>query len=356
MNAYRILISSVMDDYLKPIRKRIAEIVTKNYHVPVMAEDIVDVNIPKETIENIVNSCQAYIGVFHSRWGYIPQSDNPKKLSVTAIEFHRAKENNIPTLVLISDKEKEAELENFIKKISQFENGVWRSIYKNNDELYDLVYRGIPKLVEFIEKSSSIKNGTAIDFVSGPNKSTVKVKEVSLSDVNTILKNLQKDIDPTLLENQWIRLENIATNQRLWKIRGVWDKMNAEILDYPNKKYTMRAISILRKMIINSKKESDDSVIHSMKKYIYFSFLTKIFFDLSISDDLKIIIRDVFKTIHNEKVRFLLYWKYWKIVLQIKSDREFLKRTQVIMHDFKEISTNNRDSDRRGTDRNLKFS
>lgn len=32
-----------------------------------------------------------FIGVFHKRWGYIPKKDNPEQLSVTAIEYERAK-------------------------------------------------------------------------------------------------------------------------------------------------------------------------------------------------------------------------------------------------------------------------
>ena len=92
------------------------------------------------------------------------------------------------------------------------------------------------------------------------------------------------------------------------------------------------------KMIINSKMDLDNNVTYNMKKYCYFSYLVKIFVDLTINDDLKIILRDLFIIIYDQKVRFLIYWKYWKTLLQIKCDREFIKRTQVIMHDFKGIS------------------
>jgi hypothetical protein len=331
-----------MDDELRPVRANIAQIITKYEHVPIMAEDFIGFKTPKKIIEDKVDACDAYIGIFHYKWGSIPQSENPKKLSVTTIEFYRAKEKNMPILVLISDKEKETELENFIKDISDYENGIWRNKYKDFDELYGFVYRGIPSLVDHIEKPISITNETKIDFLYDLNDAASELKDVSELEVANILKNLQKSIDENFLENQWVRLENIAIDQRLWKVKEIWNELNLQIIYYENKKFTQRAISVLMKIIINSKRDSDNNVIYYMKKHHHFSYLIKIFFDLSINDDLKIILRDLFIDIYDQKVRFLLYWKYWKVLLQIKCEREFIKRIQVIMHDFKVISNNNK--------------
>ncbi len=43
---------------------------------------------------------------------------------------------------------------------------------------------------------------------------------------------------PKFLKIQWIRLENNAMNQQLWKVKGMWDQMNPEIISYANKKFT----------------------------------------------------------------------------------------------------------------------
>ena len=204
-----------MDYELSPVRAKVAQIITENEHVQIRAENFISFKTPKKIIEDKVDTCDAYIGIFHYKWGSIPQTDNSKKLSVTAIEFYRAKENNIPTLILISDKEKETELENFIKDISDYEKGVWRNKYKDFDELYEFVYRGIPSLIDYIENSNSIINETKIDFVYNPNDTTSKLNDVSEPVVANILKNLQKSINENFLEIQWIRLENIAVESKV---------------------------------------------------------------------------------------------------------------------------------------------
>ena len=94
-----------MNDLL-PQRKKIAQIITDSQNIPVLAEKIIDVeNTPLMTIEQAVDSCEAYIGVFHKRWGYIPKINNPEKLSISAIEFNRARTIGIPTLILDFQRE-----------------------------------------------------------------------------------------------------------------------------------------------------------------------------------------------------------------------------------------------------------
>lgn len=81
--AYKIFISSTMND-LKDLRKRVADIITESENVPIMAENIMDIGSPKEIIEQKIDNCDCYLGIFDRRWGYIPLDDNPGKLSVTA--------------------------------------------------------------------------------------------------------------------------------------------------------------------------------------------------------------------------------------------------------------------------------
>lgn len=50
-----------------------------------------DVGSPKEIIEQKIHDCDYYLGIFDRRWGYVPPDNNPEKLSVTAIEYQRAK-------------------------------------------------------------------------------------------------------------------------------------------------------------------------------------------------------------------------------------------------------------------------
>ena len=73
----------------------------------------------------------------------------PDKLSVTAIEYERAKKRNIPHLIFSSNYEKEKQLMKF-EKISDFEEGVWRVRYNDSADLINHVIRNIPKLVDGI--------------------------------------------------------------------------------------------------------------------------------------------------------------------------------------------------------------
>jgi hypothetical protein len=330
-----------MDDELKPIREKVAEIIQDFEHVPIVAENFIGLDTPKKVIEDKIDECNAYIGIFHQKWGFVPPSDNPKKLSISAIEFYRSKLNTIHTLVLISDKGKESDLEKFINKISDYENGIWRNTYKNFDELYNFVYIGIPLLIKYIEKPQPITNEIGINFESYLNDGTSELKDVSETEVINIINNLQQNIDENFSESQWIRLERIATDQRLWNFDEIWNQLNSQIVYYKNSLFTKRVIYILTKMIINSTKESDANVIYNMKKYHYHSYLARIFFDISINDDLKIVIRDLFLIIYDRKVRFLIYWKYWKVLLELNCDQEFTMRTQVFIEDFKKTSNNN---------------
>jgi hypothetical protein len=128
-----------------------------NSPTPIMAEYTIDViHSPREALEKLIDNCDAYIGVFHKKWGFVPEKNNPEKLSVTAIEYEKAKKRNIPKLTLIPNYEKEKELKDFIKKISTIDDGIWRVKYEDSNELILQVSRGMPHLVEAINSEHNI--------------------------------------------------------------------------------------------------------------------------------------------------------------------------------------------------------
>ncbi|MGC2668604.1 MAG: DUF4062 domain-containing protein, partial [Candidatus Nitrosopolaris sp.] len=96
---FRIFISSTMDD-LQEERHKIAIEIMKSENVPIMAEYMINVlDRPRGALEKKVDGCDGYLGVFHKKWGWVPENDNPSKLSVTALEYERAKGRNIPCLI-----------------------------------------------------------------------------------------------------------------------------------------------------------------------------------------------------------------------------------------------------------------
>jgi hypothetical protein len=94
---YRIFISSTMED-LEEEQYKISIELMKSQNIPIMAE---------------FNKCEGYIGIFHKRWEYIPEKDDPDNLSVTTIEYGWAKKRNILRLILKSTYKKDDELTSY---------------------------------------------------------------------------------------------------------------------------------------------------------------------------------------------------------------------------------------------------
>jgi len=143
----KIFISSTIDD-LQVERKKIADVIVQSENLPIMSENIIDVKkTPRKVIEEKIKECNGYIGIFHKKWGYVPENDNPELLSITAIEYEMAKTLGLPRLILISNHTKESQLEDFIKKITKFEDGQWRAKYNDITDLVREVAISIPALI-----------------------------------------------------------------------------------------------------------------------------------------------------------------------------------------------------------------
>ncbi|GIU71488.1 MAG: hypothetical protein KatS3mg003_0967 [Candidatus Nitrosocaldaceae archaeon] len=135
---------------LEDIRDRVKNVIIKANHNPILAEDHIDFkNNPKKAIEDMVDRSDAYIGIFDKRWGSVPEIDNPDGLSVTAIEYYRARERGIPMLILVSRNEKKDELKKFLDKIGDYHTGQWLHHYSNIDELIAIIAIAIPKLENY---------------------------------------------------------------------------------------------------------------------------------------------------------------------------------------------------------------
>ncbi len=129
-------------------RKKIAEIINMSNNLPRLAELFLSQTSPRKTIEDEISKSDCYIGIFHERWGYVPSENNPENLSVTALEFQKARELNLPCLILQSNLPKEAPLEKFLKKIGDFEdNGVWEHHYNDFAQLSAIVSMWLEKFV-----------------------------------------------------------------------------------------------------------------------------------------------------------------------------------------------------------------
>ena len=268
--AYKIFISSTMKD-LTDIRTRIANIITESENVPIMAENFVETGkTPKETIESKIDECDGYIGIFDQKWGSIPQKNNPTKLSVTAIEYERARRNRIPKLILISNKKKEEELEDFIKIISDYETGNWRNQYSDDSELFRFVTRGIHKLVFAIDRNDGNEHNTNLEFISISISPSIanyesKIEDVPEDEVKFIIEKILNSKNPIVVSAAWRELEIYARNKRIWKYDCVWEVISKEIAGDIIGENANDAIFILKGMLRTSKRDNNNEVIYNIR-------------------------------------------------------------------------------------------
>lgn len=202
------MISSVMKNF-STVRNAVRDTIIASENNPVMAEYTISDQPPVNTINELVEKSECYIGIFHERWGWIPSKDNPENLSVTALEFTLAKKKGIPMAVFVSNLEKDSELQQFIEKIGEHYTGEWLHKYNSPEHLLGLIGLKIPKLIERI---SNIPK----DFERIKNE---------LVDYNNRLTSIIKDHVHSIYEppKEFEKIEKVISENNIWLIgqRGI---------------------------------------------------------------------------------------------------------------------------------------
>ena len=142
---------------LQPERNAINEVANQIEAIPVKMELFTARNeSPEEVCLEEVSNSDCYIGIFGDRFGFVPPEDNPDRLSVTAIEFEKARELKIPTLIFVRrvDAERDVELQDFLKRITNFKKGVFRKTFNGTDELK---YWVLASLVRYLSRKTDKK-------------------------------------------------------------------------------------------------------------------------------------------------------------------------------------------------------
>lgn len=102
---------------------------------------------PREVCLDEVRKSHVYIGIFKSRYGYIPENknNNPRGVSVVVLEYEEAKRNQIQIIILIckNASNREPHLEEFLRKLTDFDSGHWRKEYETIDELVQFALESI---------------------------------------------------------------------------------------------------------------------------------------------------------------------------------------------------------------------
>ena len=146
MEKLQVFISSTMDDLQKE-RMAVADAINKkNFWEAKYAESFTArAESPREVCLEEVRNSDIYIGIFKDRYGYIPSENNPQGCSAVALEYYEAKKKPIPIFIFIdkNDSKRESKLLEFIKVITDFDNGHWRKEYSTTDELVQFTIEAI---------------------------------------------------------------------------------------------------------------------------------------------------------------------------------------------------------------------
>jgi hypothetical protein len=97
----KVYLSSTFLD-LQDHRERVAKALRKaKYDVVMMEEYVARDELVEVACQGDVTGCDAYLGLFAWRYGYVPEDDNPQRRSVTELELSAAESQAIPRLVFL---------------------------------------------------------------------------------------------------------------------------------------------------------------------------------------------------------------------------------------------------------------
>ena len=100
----RVMISSTARD-LPEHRREVMDACLRQGMFPVMMEHLPasDADAAAKSLK-MVDGADIYLGVFAYRYGYVPEDNNPDRISITEMEYNRAVERGIPRLIFFMDK------------------------------------------------------------------------------------------------------------------------------------------------------------------------------------------------------------------------------------------------------------
>lgn len=97
----KVYLSSTFLD-LQDHREKVAKALRKaRYDVVMMEEYVARDELVEIACQGDVTGCDAYLGLFAWRYGYVPEDNNPERQSVTELELLAAESQSIPRLVFL---------------------------------------------------------------------------------------------------------------------------------------------------------------------------------------------------------------------------------------------------------------
>jgi tetratricopeptide (TPR) repeat protein len=191
----KVYISSTYED-LKEYRKAVYDSLRKLREDVIAMEDYVaqDQRPLQKCLEDVISS-DIYIGIFAWRYGYIPNDnkENPNNLSITELEYRKAKEKGIPCLIFLLDKEEwplrfsdgtsqsGIKGENINRLRTELQNNHIVSTFKNPDNLASLVVTAITQVIR--ERDQLSQQFSSFSSSSSPSQSSFLSNYQKISEV-----------------------------------------------------------------------------------------------------------------------------------------------------------------------------
>ena len=243
----KIYVSSTYED-LKEYRKVVYEELRKMRQDVIAVEDYVaQYQRPLQACLEDVAYCDIYIGIFAWRYGFIPEDkkDNPNKLSITELEYRKAKEKDIPCLIFLLDEHKDWPLrfidgtaQSGIKSadnINRFRNNLKNdqitSFFENPDQLSGRVVIAANRILQKLDPTSNEKVP-----IRG-----IKLEKYLLDMEN--LKNHKMDLDDTCLSSYYV------PHDATWEDIESWNTEDKDV--YDNRQNEFNEIQKLIEIFLN---------------------------------------------------------------------------------------------------------
>lgn len=224
---YQIFVSSTYKDLIDA-REKVFETILRLYHFPVGMEMFSADDVEQwEVIKDTIDSSDYYVVIIGHRYGSV----TAEGLSYTEKEYDYAKEQNIPILAFIRDRDvatkpsERDENQNNLEKLNKFIENASKSkmcdFWKNEDELSTKIAIALPKIfrktprIGWIraDKGLSPEVSEEIAKLSSENRDLRTEKE----HLQSVINNKKPDISVAInggdsLELTFIEKENLKFN------------------------------------------------------------------------------------------------------------------------------------------------
>jgi hypothetical protein len=95
----KVYVSSTFAD-LEEERQAVIDWLVEARHQPIHSYSP-DSETVRESCLNDIDGCDLYVVIVSHRYGFQPEEENPERLSITQMEFRRAKGSGIPRIALL---------------------------------------------------------------------------------------------------------------------------------------------------------------------------------------------------------------------------------------------------------------